>query len=78
MVEYGATRTLGTRTYSVSGFESSEAATDQIYSSAAENGDWSPRRLRCKWWQLWRPTEHSHFERRIMAKLTTRTNGGES
>ena len=66
--EYGASRTFGSKTYSVSGMYSKEAAIENIYRRAFDNGDWSPPLLRARWWQFWRPVEHTELEKMFTAK----------
>lgn len=65
MAEYGCVRTFGTTTYGVEGCSSMDEARENVYRRAFENGDWAPRKLRDRWWQFWRPTEHSTFEKKF-------------
>jgi len=65
-IEYGVQRTFGTTTYGVSGCSSHDEALESVYHRALENGDWTPRKLRERWWQVWRPTKHSDFELKFM------------
>lgn len=41
-----------------------------VYGRAFKNGDWSPPKLREKWWQFWRPVEHNAVEAHF-AKVET-------
>lgn len=59
---YGCTRSFGCSTYSCDGYSSLEEAKMNVYSRAFKNGDWSPPKLREKWWQFWRPTSHTELE----------------
>ena len=61
--EYGCARTFGYTTYSCSGMPSREAALENVYRRAFEAGDWKPRLLRERWWQIWRPTEYDEIEK---------------
>lgn len=63
---YGVTRTFGTTDYGCSGMSSHEAALENVHRRAFENGDWKPRELREKWWQFWRPTEHTELEKKFI------------
>lgn len=69
--EYGCTRTFGDWTISNEGMPSREAAIDDVYSRAFEKGLWKPRKLRTKWWQFWRPTEHDEIEKKFTDEYTT-------
>ena len=60
---YGVTRTFGCTTYSCSGFSSLEDALESVHRRAYESGDWRPRRLREKWWHIWRPAVHNDIEK---------------
>lgn len=62
---YGCTRTFGDWTLSVSGMPSREAALEDVYRRAFDKGVWRPRKLREKWWQFWRPTEHTEIEKKF-------------
>lgn len=64
--EYGYRKTFGIMTYGVSGCSSAEEAIEHVFRRAFENGDWQPRDLREKWWQIWRPTEHTELERKFI------------
>lgn len=63
--EYGCKRTFGNTTYGVSGCDSADEALERVYRRAFENGDWRPRDLREKWWQFWRPVEHTELEQKF-------------
>ena len=63
--KYGCKRTFGTTTYGVSGCLSAEEALEYVFRRAFENGDWRPRDLREKWWQFWRPVEHTELEQKF-------------
>lgn len=59
---YGCTRTFGCTTYSCDGYASKEDAEMMVYSRAHDDGNWSPPKLREKWWQFWRPVKHTKIE----------------
>lgn len=63
---YGRTLTVGDVTVSVEGFGSPEEAEFRCYEMLFEDGDWKPRELREKWWQFWRPTEHTEIEKKFV------------
>lgn len=67
---FGCTRQFGLSTYSNSGMRSLEDAHMDVYGRAFKNGDWSPPKLREKWWQFWRPVEHNAVEAHF-AKVET-------
>jgi hypothetical protein len=76
---YGATRSLGDCTYSVSGCSSPEEAQMNIYTRAFRDGNWAPPPLREKWWQFWRPTKYTKLEAHFAALQddTTHPSGGD-
>jgi hypothetical protein len=63
---YGCTRTFGEWTFTVDGMPSREAALEDVHRRAFEKGVWKPRPLREKWWQFWRPTEHTEIEKKFI------------
>lgn len=65
---FGATRILGNTTYHVIGCSSSDEAIERIMEQAYQDGNWRPRDLRTKWWQFWRPTEHTELEARFASR----------
>lgn len=70
-VSYGCTRSFGTTTFSVSGYPSREEAEFAVMSMAYDAGAWRPPLLRQRWWQLWRPRQHSDLVDRLIARATT-------
>ena len=66
--EYGLNKTFGNTEYGVQGMHSREAAIENVHRRAFENGDWKPRNLREKWWQFWRPIEHTEIEKKFTHK----------
>lgn len=65
-ISYGCSRTFGCATYSVSGLHSRFAAILNVHRRAFEDGLYSPPLLREKWWQFWRPTEHSEIDKALL------------
>ena len=50
-------------------YESHKSMDDAIYHchrQAHEKGEWEPRKLREKWWQIFRPKEHNEIEKRFL------------
>ena len=66
--EYGVKREFCGVVYGASGFSSHEDALMNVHQRAFDNGDWSPRELRGKWWQFWRPTEHTDIEKAFLGE----------
>lgn len=64
---YGVTRTFGGTTYRVEGLPSHEEALMRVHKRAFEDGNWTPPKLREKWWQFWRPREHDIIEAHFAA-----------
>ena len=65
MSQYGFTKSFGYKAYGVEGCRSLEEAHENVYRRAFEAGDWSPRPLRERWWQFWRPAEHTEIEKKF-------------
>lgn len=65
---YGITKTFGSWTFSNHGFHSKEAALENVYQRAFEKRVWAPPLLRKKWWQFWRPVEHTDIEKKFASK----------
>ncbi|WP_077961685.1 hypothetical protein [Ensifer adhaerens] len=65
-ISFGCTQSFGSATYSVSGMSSPFAARLNVYQRAYRDGEYSPPMLREKWWQFWRPTEHSEIDKALM------------
>lgn len=63
---YGVTRTLGSITFTCEGYNTHEEALNAVYSQAFNAGEWSPPKLRAKWYQFWRPTEHTELEKSFL------------
>ncbi len=63
---YGCTRSFGSATYGVSGMQSRFDAILNVHQRAFEVGDYAPPALREKWWQFWRPTEHSNIDKALL------------
>lgn len=68
MTHWTVTRVFGTSMYTVDGATKEEALLS-IYSDAMRDGVYQLPKLREKWWQIWRPSERSEFELRIIAAL---------
>jgi len=65
---YGKVRSFGTRTYRVSGFSSPEEAEFAVMAMAMDDGERAPPALRERWWQFWRPTEHTELQKKLIAR----------
>lgn len=69
MTHWTVTRVFGTSMYTVDGAETKEEALLSIYSDAMRDGVYQLPKLREKWWQIWRPSERSEFELRLIAAM---------
>ncbi len=66
MSYWTVSRHLGNTLYTVDGAESKEAALLDIYRDAIRDGNFVLPPLREKWWQFWRPTEYTDFEKSLL------------
>lgn len=66
MRSYTDIRVFSNTKYTSESTLSMEQAKFNNFKLAYEDGNWKPRKLREKWWQIFRPVEHNEIEIKIL------------